>query len=75
MYDEELQVETIFYTGIGTVLRRKEPSLYKRKTFTLHDCIDMFNVCVGKWGGIKLVIDIKQECCTYVRNFNLKLKI
>lgn len=37
--------------------------LLKTKKY-LHDYIDMFDVWVGKWGGIKLFIDIKQECCT-----------
>lgn len=31
MYEEELQVETIFYTGIRTVFRREEPSFKKEK--------------------------------------------
>lgn len=62
MFDKELHEELTSYTCIRTVFRREVPSLKNKKY--LNDYIDMFDVWVGKWGGIKLFIDIKQECCT-----------
>lgn len=50
MFDKELHEELTSYTCVRTVFRREVPSLKNKKY--LHDYIDMFDVWVGKWGGI-----------------------
>lgn len=57
MFDKELYEELIFYICIRIVFWR-EVFFFKNKKY-LYDYIDMFDVWVGKWGGIKLFIDMK----------------
>lgn len=57
MFEKELYEELIFYICIRIVFWR-EVFFFKNKKY-LYDYIDMFDVWVGKWGGIKLFIDIK----------------